>query len=53
VPMPLTSLTRDLLQQMIGRGMTEQDFSTLLLMQAQASGLELKPENVQVGDGLA
>jgi len=52
VPMPLTSLTRDLLQQMIGRGMTEQDFSTLLLMQAQASGLELKPENVQVGDGL-
>jgi len=53
VPMPLTSLTRDLLQQMIGRGMTEQDFSTLLLMQAQASGLELKPENVQVGDGLS
>ena len=27
VPMPLTSLTRDLLQQMIGQGMTEQDFS--------------------------
>jgi 3-hydroxyisobutyrate dehydrogenase len=53
VPMPLTSLTRDLLQQMIGRGMTEQDFSTLLLMQAQASGVELKPENVQVGDGLS
>ena len=53
VPMPLTSLTRDLLQQMIGRGMTEQDFSTLLLVQAQASGLELKPENVPVGDGLS
>ena len=53
VPMPLTSLTRDLLQQMIGRGMTEEDFSTLLLMQAQASGMELKPENVKVGDGLS
>jgi 3-hydroxyisobutyrate dehydrogenase-like beta-hydroxyacid dehydrogenase len=53
VPMPLTSLARDLLQQMIGRGMTEQDFSTLLLMQAQASGIELKPENVQVSDGLS
>src|SRR6185503_6701584 len=38
VPMPLTSLTRDLLQQMIGQGMTEQDFSTLLLMQARSSG---------------
>jgi 3-hydroxyisobutyrate dehydrogenase len=53
VPMPLSSLTRDLLQQMIGHGMTEEDFSTLLLMQAKASGLELKPENVQVGDGLS
>ena len=53
VPMPLTSLTRDLLQQMIGQGMTEQDFSTLLLMQAKASGIELKPENVEVGDGLS
>jgi 3-hydroxyisobutyrate dehydrogenase-like beta-hydroxyacid dehydrogenase len=53
VPMPLTSLTRDLLQQMIGQGMTEQDFSTLLLAQAKASGIELKPENVQVGDGLS
>ena len=53
VPMPLTSLTRDLLQQMIGHGMTEEDFSTLLLMQAKASGIELKPENVPVGDGLS
>lgn len=53
VPMPLTSLTRDLLQQMIGQGMTEQDFSTLLLMQAKASGIELKSENVQVSDGLS
>ena len=53
VPMPLTSLTRDLLQQMIGHGMTEQDFSTLLLMQAKAAGIELQPENVQVGDGLS
>jgi 3-hydroxyisobutyrate dehydrogenase len=52
VPMPLSSLTRDLLQQMIGQGMTEQDFSTLLLMQAKASGIELKPENVKVSDGL-
>ena len=53
VPMPLSALTRDLLQQMIGHGMTEQDFSTLLLMQAKASGIELKPENKEVGDGLS
>ena len=53
VPMPLSSLARDLLQQMIGQGMTEQDFSALILMQAKASGIELKPENVQVSDGLS
>src|SRR5215510_7646529 len=53
VPMPVTSITRDVLQQMIGQGMTEQDFSTLLLAQARASGIELKPENVEVGDGLS
>jgi len=52
VPMPLAALTRDLIQQMIGHGLTEQDFATLLVMQAKASGLELKPENVAVGDGL-
>ena len=53
VPMPLASLTRDLLQTMIGHGMTEQDFATLLLMQAGASAIDLKPENVEVGDGLS
>lgn len=53
VPMPLASMTRDLIQQMIGRGWTEQDFATLLLQQAEASGLELQPENVEVGDGLS
>jgi len=52
VPMPLTSITRDLLQTMIGHGMTEEDFATLIVMQAKASGVELKPENVQVADGL-
>jgi 3-hydroxyisobutyrate dehydrogenase len=53
VPMPIAALTRDLIQQMIGHGMTEDDFSTLLLMQAKASGIVLKPENVAVGDGLS
>jgi 3-hydroxyisobutyrate dehydrogenase len=53
VPMPLASATRDLIQSMIGQGWTEQDFSTLLLQQAEASGIKLKPENVEVGDGLS
>ena len=38
---------------LIGHGYTDQDFSTLLLLQAKASGMELKAENVEVGDGLS
>jgi 3-hydroxyisobutyrate dehydrogenase-like beta-hydroxyacid dehydrogenase len=53
VPLPLASATRDLIQSMMGSGLTEQDFATLLLQQARSSGIELKPENVAVGDGLA
>jgi len=53
VPMPLASMTRDLIQSMMGAGMTEEDFSTLLLQQAKASGIELKPENKTVSDGLS
>ena len=53
VPLPLASITRDLIQSMMGKGMTEQDFSTLLLQQAQASGIALTPENVALSDGLS
>jgi len=52
VPLPLASLTRDLIQSMMGSGMTEQDFATLILQQAKASGIELAPENVPMDDGL-
>ena len=52
VPMPLASLTRDIIQTMIGRGMTSEDFAQLLLLQAEASGMKLEPENVAVSDGL-
>jgi len=53
VPMPVTSVARERVQALIDGGYTEQDFSTLLLLQAKTSGVELKPENVQVGDGLS
>jgi len=53
VPMPTSSVTRNLVQQMIGQGLTEEDFSTLLLMQAQSSGMKLKPENKEINDGLS
>jgi len=53
VPMPLAAITRDLIQSMMGQGLTEEDFATLLVQQARASGVELKPENVPVSDGLS
>ena len=52
VPMPTTSVARDMVQTLIGHGY-DQDFSQLLLLQAKASGIELKSENVNVGDGLS
>src|SRR3982751_6884851 len=52
VPMPLSSLARDLVQTLIGHGY-DQDFSQLLLLQAKASGIELKSENVEISDGLS
>ncbi len=52
VPMPLASLTRDIVQTLIGRGMTEEDFAQLLLLEAESAGVKLAPENVQVSDGL-
>ncbi len=53
VPMPLASITRDLVQSLMGNGYADEDFSTLIMQQAEASGLELKPENVEVNDGLS
>jgi 3-hydroxyisobutyrate dehydrogenase len=53
VPMPLTSVTRDLVQTLIGNGYTDKDFAALLLLQAKASGIELEPEQVEVSDGLS
>lgn len=53
VPQPLTALTREIVQSLIGNGYVDCDFATLLELQAKASGLELKPENVQVSDGLS
>ena len=35
VPLPLAALTRDFVQTMIGRGMTEEDFAQLLVLQAE------------------
>ena len=52
-PMAVTALVREILQGLIGQGFTDQDFATLLVLQAKLAGLDLAPENVPVSDGLA
>lgn len=53
VPMPLTSIARDMVQTLIGHGYVDQDFAALIVLQAKAAGIELTPENVKVSDGLS
>ncbi|MFO1303286.1 MAG: NAD(P)-dependent oxidoreductase [Burkholderiales bacterium] len=52
VPLPLASVTRDILQSLIGHGTHDEDFAKLIVHHAAASGMELAPENVPVDDGL-
>jgi 3-hydroxyisobutyrate dehydrogenase-like beta-hydroxyacid dehydrogenase len=52
VPVPIAAATHELVQAAIGRGHGQEDFVALLIEQARSSGLELVPEDVEVGDGL-
>ncbi len=52
VPMPVASLVHQLIQSLVGNGFGQQDFITLIELQARASGLELASENADVPDGL-
>lgn len=52
VPMPITSMTRDILQSLIGHGHGDSDFAALIELQAKASGYDIESENVPVSDRL-
>ena len=52
VQMPTAATTRECVQNTVGRGYEDVDFSVLLLELAKAAGMKLKPENVKVSDGL-
>jgi len=52
VPMPLSSLTREIVQGLIGNGYTDCDFAALIELEAKAAGLKLVSENVKLSDGL-
>ena len=52
VPLPMTALAHQIVMAGIGLGYGEQDFAALLTKQAEASGMEIEPENIEVSDGL-
>jgi len=52
VPMPVAAAAAQANQASVSSGRVEEDFAILLELQAQNSGITLKPENVEVDDGL-
>jgi len=52
VPMPITNLTRDIIESTIGHGYAKDDFATMLLVAAANAGIQLESENADVTDGL-
>jgi len=52
VSMPAAAATREAVARMVGRGHRDVDFAVLLVETAKDAGLELKPEDVRVDDGL-
>ena len=46
VPMPITGLTRDLVESSVGHGHAADDFATLLLVAAANAGVELESEKI-------
>lgn len=53
VPLATASVVYELILRMIESGSGDEDFARLLSQQAEASGISLEPENIQVSDGLS
>lgn len=53
VPMPVAAAAAAAVQAGVSSGRVDEDFAILLDLQARSSGFELKPEDVEVDDGLS
>jgi 3-hydroxyisobutyrate dehydrogenase-like beta-hydroxyacid dehydrogenase len=53
VTMPVSMAAAAAVQASVSSGRVDEDFAILLDLEARASGLELKPEDVDVDDGLS
>jgi 3-hydroxyisobutyrate dehydrogenase len=52
VPMPVAAAAEQVVQSLVGNGYDDVDFAALLEYEAKAAGLDLRPEDVPVSDGL-
>lgn len=52
VPMPVTAHVHHIIQAAIGQGHVDEDFASLIMLQAAAAGMDIEPENVDVDTGL-
>jgi 3-hydroxyisobutyrate dehydrogenase len=53
VPMPVAAAAAAAVQAAVSSGRVDEDFAIMLDLQARSSGVELKPEDVEVDDGLS
>ncbi len=53
VPLPVAELVHQIVTSLTDSGYGDQDFATLLELEARAAGIELQPEDRAIDDGLA
>jgi 3-hydroxyisobutyrate dehydrogenase len=53
VPMPVSAVVHQIVMSLIGNGMGDQDFASLLELEARAANMKLEPDHRQVSDGLS
>jgi 3-hydroxyisobutyrate dehydrogenase len=52
VPMPVAAVVHQIVQSLVGHGYGEQDFATVIELEASSAGLELTSEHAEIDDGL-
>jgi 3-hydroxyisobutyrate dehydrogenase len=52
VPMPVAALVHQIVQSLVGHGYGEQDFATVIELEASSAGLQLTSEHAEIDDGL-
>jgi hypothetical protein len=50
--MPVAAAAEQVVQSLVGNGYDDVDFAALLEYEAKAAGLDLRPEDTPVSDGL-